>query len=159
MKTAQRNAVAFGKWYAPNGDELRESFEVYGVLLDAEGNPESMAVISFSSTKIKTYKQYNTRLNMFTIKGADGRKVRPPLFAHQIRLTTVKEKNPKGEFFVVDLQPANGSVASSLLPPGHPSLEAAKELMTMVTMGEAKAADDVIDVPVSKEAVDSAWNP
>ena len=168
--TVVRQAIAqsreFGKYNTPNGNQLVETFDIYAVLLDENNQPESMAVISFTSAKIKVYKQFNTKLNMFTVKAPDGRKVRPPLFAHKVRLVTVKEKNNKGEFYVFDLQPADGSVAESLLPPGHAALEAAKELRSVVDRGEVKVADEnatphreaPIDADVVSDTNSTGWN-
>ncbi len=99
-----------------------------------------MAVIAFTSTKIKAYKKFNTKIGMFQIRTPDGRKIRPPLFAHRVKLTAIKQKNNKGEFFNFDLNPANGDLASSLLPPGDPRLEAAKSCKELVAGGLARAA-------------------
>ena len=77
---------------------------------------------------------------MFQVKTPDGRKVRPPLFAHTVKLTTELEHRPGGDSYNVVLNPAKGDVAASLLPPGHPALEAAKNLRDMVISGGARAA-------------------
>lgn len=139
VRQARASSKEFGKYTTPNGNQLQETFYIYGVLLDEQDQPGEMAVISFTSTKISAYKRWNTKVSMFTIPSPTGGKIRPPLFAHKVKLTSTKEKNNKGEFFNFDLQPANGSVASSLLPPGHPALEAGKSLREMVNSGAAKA--------------------
>lgn len=145
VKAAREASTSFGDYKTPNGNKLQETFYVYGVLSDEDQQPIGPVVIAFTSTKISVYKRWNTKVNMFTVKTPGGAKVRPPLFAHQVRITSVKEKNNKGEFFNFDLQPAvNGSVAESLLPPGAPLLEAAKELREMVAAGLAKPSHDTV---------------
>lgn len=139
VKTARAASKAFGKYSTPAGNDLVETFYVYGMRLDAQQQPTEMVVIAFTSTKISVYKRYNTKISMFTVQGPDGRKGRPPLFAHTFTVKSTKERNNKGEFFNFDLQPAAGSVANSLLPPGHAALEAARGLKEMVDAGVAQA--------------------
>lgn len=160
VKRALAESKDFGKYTTPNGNQLTETFYLYGMLLDSDLQPVEMATLAFTSTKITPYKRWNTKVNMFTVKTPSGAKVRPPLFAHLVKVTTTKEKNNKGEFFNFDLSPANGSVAESLLPPGHPALEAAKELRQMVDQGLAKAAYETQDgnARPAGGAADPNWN-
>lgn len=158
VKQALASSKEFGKYTLPNGNQLSETFYVYGVLIDENDETLGMATIAFTSTKIAAYKRWNTKVNMFTVKTPDGRKVRPPLFAHKVRVTSVKEKNAKGEFFNFNLAPANGGVAESLLPPGHPTLEAAKELRQMVDSGAAKAAYETQGGEAPADGANPNWN-
>lgn len=146
VRQARAASKEFGKYSTPTGNDLVETFYVYATLLDENDEANEMAVLAFTSTKISVYKRFNTKLNMFTIRTPDGRKMRPPLFAHRVHLTTVRERNNKGTYFNFALTPAvNGSVAESLLPPGDQRLEAAKSLRDMVESGLAKAAYDSQD--------------
>lgn len=142
---ARTESKEFGKYTTPAGNDLAETFYIYGVLLEKD-NPKEVGmpiVIGFTSTKIAVYKKWNTKIKMFTIQLPDGRKQAPPLFAHQVRLTTFKDNNPKGDFFNFVLAPAvNGSLKESLIPPGDPRLEAAKELKRMVEGNLVKVAHD-----------------
>lgn len=155
VQNAKQASTEWGQYFSPAGNRLVETVDIYGVLLDNDGLPDGMAILSFSSTKLSEYKHWNTKVAMFMVKTASGNKVRPPLFAHQVRVCTKKEKNAKGEFFNYDLKPAKGNLLESLLPPGHPALEAAKELRSMVEEGGAKAADEHGPATVSP---DQAWN-
>lgn len=125
-------------------NDLVETFYVYGAVLDEDLEPDSMAVIAFTSSKIKIYKRWNTSLRMFTIKTETG-KVRPPLFAHTVRVSTKGESNSEGDFYNFTLSPANGKIVDSLLEPGSPALEAAKAVADMVKSGIARAAHETID--------------
>lgn len=144
FRRAKETATAFGKYRTPEGNDLVETFYVYGVTCHGE-DPGEMMLIAFTSTKIKIYKRFATTVGMFQTKTKDGRKVRPPLFAHRVRLTTVKEKNTKGDFYNFSITPAEGTVAASLLPPNDPRLEAARSFRELVMQGMARAAFDSQD--------------
>lgn len=146
---AKEGSPSFGVYatdYTPTGDEkspfqgndLIETFYVYGVVVGEQVEP---VVLAFTSTKIKVYKRWATKLNMFTIPGPEGRKIRPPLFAHRVRLTTQSQKNNNGSFHNFALSPAEGgSLVDSLLPPDDPRFLAAKDCYDMVKSGAARAS-------------------
>lgn len=144
VKAAKEASSEFGKYKLPNGNELQETFYIYGVLC-TETDSLGPVVIAFTSTKIKVYKRYNTRLQTFTLMGKDGRKVRPPLYAHLTQITTVKEKNNKGEFFNFVLAPAGDSLMTALLPQTDPRFEAAFEVKRLVDSGAGRAAYESVD--------------
>lgn len=140
---AKANSKEFGKLKLANGNELVETFYVYGVV--SHDGIEEMAVIAFTSTKIKVYKKFSTTINMFTVRLPDGRKQKPPLYAHSLKITTTKEKNTKGDFFNFSISPANGNVANSLLSPSDPRFQAAKDCYDMVKGGTARASYETQD--------------
>ena len=144
VKRAKANAREYGKYRTDAGNDLVETFYVYGITCDDRDAGE-MLVIAFTSTKIKVYKRWNTKIGMFQIKTGDGRKVRPPLFAHRVKLTTSKEKNNKGEFYNLAINPAETDLTASLLSPDDPRFMAAKECKRMVESGMARAAYDSQD--------------
>lgn len=142
----ERNGGSVVKMKTSNGDDLVETFYVYGLLLEEANAERSLgyACIAFTSTKIKTYRDTMYRLR--SVKG-----VQAPLFANRLRITTVVEKNPKGTFSNLRLDPAVKSgggpaddVVSSLIPAKlndgpHPLLLEGKKLLEMVRGGVAKA--------------------
>lgn len=160
----------FGTIKMENGNELIETFYVYGVLCEDE-LPTGMAVIPFTSTKIKVFKQMNTTLNTFAFRRY-GMATKPPLFSHRLRLTTTKEKNNHGEFFNFSISPAvvasehdgkkgHGKVVdtlfdakiiakgdtvpgliNSMVMAGDERYEAAKSCLEMVRSGAARADYD-----------------
>lgn len=130
------------KTYNPaTGNELIETFYVYGVIVDNE-QPLGMAIIPFTSTKIKQYKKANTRMSTFLMTGPGGRRINPPLFAHLIKVSTFRDKNPKGSFSNIELAPANGDIASSLLKPSDPRFQAAAECKKLVDGGLVKGKEN-----------------
>lgn len=121
-----------------NGNDVIETFYIYGALCDEE-LPLGMAVIACTSTKIKAYKKFNTRVRTHLVSTPSGR-VNPPMFANLTRLLTTKEKNSQGEFYNFDFQPANGSLKDSLLRTDDPRFLAAIDVKKMVESGKARAA-------------------
>lgn len=131
---ADNDGKAYGKLKVGDND-LVETYYVYGLIMDDAGKESaSFAVLSFSSTKIKPYRDWLTA--MFTIKG------KPPIFANRARLKTVKQKNDKGTFFNFQIDPLNQTWVKSLIDPKTEAglLAEAKEFRTMVTSGMARAA-------------------
>jgi len=124
---------AFGKYVVPVAEgtphDLVETFYIYGLIVKGD-EILTPCMISFSSTKIKSYKQALTPLRQ--VKG------RPPLFAFKLRITTVAEKNAKGTFHNFKIVPANGDAVSSLMAPDSVLVLAAKEFKDQVSQGKAK---------------------
>jgi hypothetical protein len=123
-----------GKLVLSNGNELIETYYVYGLMLNSEGTAsEGFGVISFSSTKIKPYRDWTT--SMFTLKG------RPPMFANRGVIKTIKQKNEKGSYFNFKIEPLKATWKDSLIHPvaERELLEEAKGFRDMVISGMARA--------------------
>lgn len=125
----------FAKLRLSNGNDLVETYNVYGLTLATDGvTVEGFAVVSCSSTKITPFKKWYT--NMFMIKG------RPPLYAHRAIIKSVSDKNKKGQsYFNFDFVPLLGTTKASLINPSENAelLTEAKEFREMVISGAAKA--------------------
>lgn len=138
VRSARNSSGEFGKLKTREGNDLIETYYVYGVLCTPEGEPAENAIMAFTSTKIKIYKHFNTRVGFFMVPTPNGKR-RPPLFSHLVKITSVKEKNNKGEFYNFVLSPAGGDVAKSLMSGSDPRYQAGKEVKGMVESGQAKA--------------------
>ena len=137
---AKAASAEYGKYNTTDGNELIETFYVYGIALDDDGNA-SEAVLAFSSTKIKKYKGWMTKAKTIQIPLPDGRRIPAPLFAHRYRLKTVSEKNNKGQFFNWDAVAFDGENAQQArLLPDDPLFQAAVNIKSMIEQGEARAA-------------------
>lgn len=137
---AKAASSEYGKYTTPDGNELIETFYVYGIALDDDGNA-SEAVLAFSSTKIKKYKGWMTKAKTIQIPLPDGRRIPAPLFAHRYRLKTVSEKNNKGQFFNWDAITFDGENAQQArLLPDDPLFQAAVNIKSMIEQGKARAA-------------------
>ena len=137
---AKAASSEYGKYSTPDGNELIETFYVYGIALDDDGNA-SEAVLAFSSTKIKKYKGWMTKAKTIQIPLPDGRRIPAPLFAHRYRLKTVSEKNNKGPFFNWDAIAFDGENAQQArLLPDDPLFQSAVNIKSMIEQGKARAA-------------------
>lgn len=134
VKYAKETSQEFGKYFTPDGNTLVETFYVYGIMLDDNGN-EMIVVIPFTSTKISVYKKWNTRVSAFKLGGK-----RPPLFAHRVRVTTIKEERPKGVSYNIVLKAANGDIKSSLINPKSDLFLEAKAARELILGGTANIA-------------------
>lgn len=130
-KDAEGKRIAFK---TPAGNDLIETHYVYALITDDEGKVvESYCVLSFSSAKIKTYKDWMTAL--YTLKG------RPPLFANRAKISTQKEVRDAGTFFIYSVAPLNDTWRESLIPPdaeGMMLLKEADEFRKMIMDGLAR---------------------
>lgn len=122
-------------------NELIETFYVYGVLVDGDGN-SSEAVLAFNSTKIKVYKGWMTKAKTIQIALADGRRIPAPLFAHRYRLTTVSEKNAKGQFYNWTVGFDGDNAVQCRLAPNDPLFQQAVNVKTLIQSGKARAAHE-----------------
>lgn len=135
---AVRNSQQFGRYTLENGHELIETFYVYGVICDETNGPE-MAVLSFTSAKIKVYKSWQTRIRQLSIPTPSGRRIRPPIYAHLTRIASKMQKNDKGTFYVPSISAANPEgLIASLLPPDDERFLAAKACRELVDSGDAR---------------------
>jgi len=131
-------AEAFGAIKMPNGNELVETFYVYGVQVQADGSPMA-AVLAFTGSKIKKYKQWMTKARSIQIVLPDGRRIPAPLFAHKYLLKTVTEKSAKGSYANWDTVGFAGpDAASSRLATDDQLFLAAVDCMNAVNQGIAK---------------------
>lgn len=156
VEKAKAASTKFGKYSTESGNQLVETFSVYAI--DAESG--AYLVIPFTSTKIKQYKSWNTRINMFNHR-AFGIPGKPPLFAHVVRLTTEEESRKGGDSFNFRLSPVNPeriidgkkypAILTSMIGPSDPRYIEAKGFLEMVKGGKATAAHETNTHVVAEE--------
>lgn len=131
---SQERALKFGKLETPDGNQLVETYYLYGLLLEPDGETsKGFGVMSMTSTKIKLTKNWLTTIRQ-TLKG------KIPIFAFRTVLRTVREKNDQGTYFNVSLKPFGGaSWPESAAPPGSSILDEVKAFRDMIESGAAKA--------------------
>jgi hypothetical protein len=141
---AKEKNLDFGKLVIGKND-LVETYYVYGALCLADGDIQPI-VVSFSSSKIKVYRKWNTCVTMFKVSGPDGVKIRPPRFAHLVKIGIFDDQNKAGlEFYNYTMSPANGSIRDSLLQPDDPRFIAAMGFGELVKSGKARAAEESLN--------------
>jgi hypothetical protein len=136
-KDSENKRIAFK---SPANNDIIETHYVYCLIMDDEGKTiEGYCVLSFSSAKIKAYKDWMTSL--YTQKG------RPPIFANRAKVSTVKQKNESGTFFIYGIAPLNDTWRESLIPPdadGMKLLKEAQEFRKMIHEGLARPDYDSV---------------
>lgn len=132
-----KNTQDFGQYKTPNGNELTETFYVYGVMIDEDGGTVPMA-ISFSGTRIKKYKNWMTKARTVQLTNAQGKRFPAPLFAHKYRLETVPDSSPKGKFNNWKISFDGASAAEARLDPKSDAVQEARSMIELVRSGEAK---------------------
>jgi len=123
----------FGKLVLESGNELIETFSLYGVAAMGLEDVQNV-VIAFASTQIKKYRLLTTRM-----VGLCGVPPRYPLFAFRWHLATMPEQNKKGKFFGWKMALAGGDPAKALLLPTDPLYLQARDFYQLLKAGSARA--------------------
>ena len=143
---AKAESKKYGKYKTPAGNDLVETFQLYAINAD---DPEDFFIIPLTSTKIKPYKTWNTKVKKFNPRPF-GINCKLPMFCHRVKVTTVKEV--RGEFtsYTVDFNPLNPAsekdgtkypaIWNSMIGTKHPAYTAAKEFLAAIQSGIARAA-------------------
>jgi len=131
-----------------NGNDLIETFYVYGIHVMPDGTWEHL-IIPFTSTKIKPYKYWMTRLNTIQVPGPSGKAVKPPMFAHRFRMNTILEKRDAGLSynFVIGFDGDNAQACR--IEPGSELFNEAAGFYQLCKDGIAKPN---YDAPAAQEA-------
>jgi hypothetical protein len=112
---AKANAEEFGKITLPNGNNLAETYTIFGLNLKmgprdpalkledylqrvAEADFDNVC-LSFASTQSKAYKKWKTQAMSCVVRGEGGVRRPLPMYAHVYRLRTILDSNAKGTWF------------------------------------------------------------
>ena len=145
VKNAARK-FAFNEMQDPDGNRLVETFYIIGMLLDDNLVPTGMALIPFTSTKIKSYKE-----SIGVLRTLPGN---APLYAFPLTVTTKAETRTKGTSYNFVLRPLGGTaggtfkdgIANSVILPnseaGQMLYPLAKALADDYDAGTANIASD-----------------
>lgn len=156
-----RATQPLGKYVHPeSGNDLIETFYLYGIMVD--GDQSYPAVMAFSSSRIKAYKDFMFRARSIVIALPDGRKLtKLPLFSHRYRLTTVAAENNKGKWHTLQVRFDGENAEAARIAPSHELYQLAKSLCADVNEGR-KVADtssvgtrDDVDQAPSRGSADS----
>jgi len=133
-----------GKYELEGGNELIETFYVYGLLVLPDGS-FMPAVMPMASTNIKAYKDWMFRAKSVMIK-TPTRRINPPLFAHRYKLKTIHQTKGKQswyKFTTVEYDGANAVEAR--LAPDSELYQEARAVMDGISAGTMKADHDNAD--------------
>lgn len=126
-------------------NELMQTAYIYGLIVHEDGRNPEPVVLAFTSTKLRVYRHFMTKVNQFQILTSKGKKETPPLFGHRLRVTTTEQSNQHGTFYNFVLAPLNGDRENSLLDPRSDLYALAKKLAESIRTGVAKVNYDSQD--------------
>lgn len=118
------------------GNDLIETFQVYGLVVEEDMFYPS--VLSFSSSNIRVFKRWMTMARSVQLRGDDGHRFTPPLFAHVYRVSTQYQENAKGSWYSYQVVWAETNARDSRLPADSELFQAAKGVRDMVLSGAAR---------------------
>lgn len=142
---AIKESKNFGEYFAPQVEGetyrnlLKETYYVFAAICDDKGGAEGMGLISFESSKIRSYKAWMGRMKPMLVPGPSGKKQKPPLYAHLTVLTSEIKKFDDGSAFipVINSYDPRGMMYS-LLGADDERFQMAKACKELVDSGEAK---------------------
>lgn len=142
-----------GKIKLKNGNDLVETFYLYGILVpedDSDEEPQPV-VISFTSTRIRAYKSITNRSDSIIIRLPNGRKIKAPWFSHVWRITSEKKVDGNQSWYVYNAQFDGPDAESVRLLPEDPIFQMGAEMVRQkseggLTINEA-AAGEQPDLP------------
>jgi hypothetical protein len=114
LEARKKADTQFGKLKAANGNDLVETFYVFGIQVLPDGRLEQ-AMLAFASTQIKKYKQWMTIYRNIIMTDGSGKSFNPAIYTHQYKLTTQAEENKKGKFIGWRIVFAGGEASKSLV--------------------------------------------
>lgn len=138
VQEAKAAATEFGDYKTPSDNDLRETFTVYGLLLDDDGGFLPCA-ISFASTQIKNYKRWMTQAMAVQIPAPGGGKIAAPLWSHKYRLRTQFNENASGTWYGWLIGFDGGTASAARIPQEHYLYQEAKKLRKQILSGVVKA--------------------
>ena len=136
-----------GKISLRNGNDLVETFYLFGILLPEEGDDEGEpkpVVVSFTSTRIKTYKSIVNRSDSIMLLGSGGRKFKAPWFCHVWRIGTLKKVDGNQSWFLytAEFDSPNKDAAGARLPADSEVVQMGAEMVRQKSSGELKMAQE-----------------
>lgn len=122
--------------------ELIQTYSLFGFIATDWDDVSSMTrvCVPFVSSKIMSYRRIMTTLTDSKIpyKDRPGAFMKPPIWAHRLRLTTfLKQRGPQSWYIpVLSLWVPNATVARSLIKRSDPMYVAGREFYEMISKGE-----------------------
>lgn len=135
----------FGEYTTENGNELVETFYVFGVMIDPETEGIEQVVVPFTSTKIKKYKAWMSKARRIMIKGEDGSKRPAALFEHRYHITTIEQTNKNKKSFNVTVSLDGDNAVEARLNSNDELFQAAHDCYLSVKGGKVTADYDSVD--------------
>ncbi len=143
---AVERSTAFGQYTTPEGNDLVETFYLFGYLLDDNGAVSNDVILAIDGKKITPYKKFFARIKRYRHELADGSRVEVPMFAHRIRITTLADPDTsKGDFFNYRFDFLNGGTRESIIPEDSPLLELGAKIEAEFKAGRVTVGEEETD--------------
>lgn len=135
VQAARAEGGDYGKLSTPDGNDLVETFSVYGLLVNDDGSYDQV-IISLSSSQIKPYKRWMTTAMSITLRDeATGRRFPAPLWAHVYRIRTQYQENASGSWYNYNITLDGETAEACRLAPDSELYVAAKNFRSLITSG------------------------
>ncbi len=131
----------FPKYTSEEGNDLVKTIYLWGIEVDVGSGSTFPMVVAFDKSKLKIYTAWRTKIDMFTV---GEEKIKPPMWAHYLRITSKQEVNKAGQPYQnFVLTPAtDGDMYKSLLGRDDPRYMEAKNVRGLVTAGKLDADEN-----------------
>lgn len=140
------------KVYAPNGDDLVETYTICLLQLDENDQPIGPVILSASKTKIKPISEFRARIS--ALPGSS----KIPIYAHRIVLQAARvKKSEKISYFNIQIVPAGEDVVSSLLPADSPVVVLAAEMRKQALQMKVEPVSDAPTERTDAPAADNVF--
>lgn len=137
-----RRKFPVGKAPFGDGNELIETFYIYGLVVFEDGRFERV-VLSFKSTDINEYKKWMTKAR--SVQKVDGdRIVTPPLFSHYFRLRTVAKNKNNYDWYGWAVRFDGDSADATEIPETHQIYREAKDFRALAKTNRVRTADSTV---------------
>jgi hypothetical protein len=127
----------FGKRITENGNTIEETHTVFGFIINLEKQEMEPILLSFSKTQIKKMKQWNALIRYFMDKKTNRQL---PEFAGVYKITTVTEKNSKGEWYNYEIKQMGKTLGIPNI--GQKVYDAAKNFRDMIAHNKTNVSFD-----------------
>jgi hypothetical protein len=142
----KKSGKAFGKHPFGDGNELVETFTMFGLYEPRPNEDWRPVVLPFASSAIDAYKTIMTKLDMLRVNVPGRGKVPLPMFASQLLISTEFAENKKGAWHRMKADFAAPDAEKARIPKDHPLYIQAKMFRNLVTSNKAVVDHDTSGV-------------
>lgn len=138
-----RKKFPVGKAPFGDGNELIETFYVYGLMVEPDGRFERV-VLSFKSTDINEYKKWMTKARSVQKIGTGGAIITPPMYSHFFRLRTVAKNKNNYDWYGWAVRFDGESADATEIPEDSQIYREAKDFRALAKTNRVRTADTTV---------------
>lgn len=132
-----REKSPFKAFRLPNGNDLLETFYVYGLQLFDDGSTAPVAM-AFGSTKIRAYKSWMYIARAIQVLTPSNNRANPPLYSHAYRIRTKKKVEGSNTWYIPVIGFTGADAESSRYTPDDAVYQAARAVEKAYLSGAVK---------------------